>query len=156
MTYHWVRSNGSVTGPVTVSLTAGSARAVTDEFTPPSDTFTGSDTLDITAPSQLSRLVPIELSCTYPPITITTSGDLPSGTAGTSYEGANVSATGGEAPYTWRASGLPPGLSMSTSGSISGTPAEAGEFTVDVTATDSQSPASTAFKQLTLVINPEG
>jgi subtilisin family serine protease len=49
-----------------------------------------------------------------------------------------VSASGGTAPYTWSASGLPPGLSIgagpSTSTTISGTPTTAGTFNVTVTA----------------------
>jgi len=49
-----------------------------------------------------------------------------------------LSASGGTAPYTWTASGLPAGLSISSStGTISGTPTTAGTSSVSVTATDS-------------------
>jgi hypothetical protein len=47
-----------------------------------------------------------------------------------------LSATGGTGPYTWRATGLPTGLTVSTSGQISGTPTVKGPNTVTVTATD--------------------
>ncbi|MEV6286394.1 M28 family peptidase [Kribbella sp. NPDC051770] len=40
-------------------------------------------------------------------------------------------------PVTFRATGLPPGLSISTSGVISGTPTSRGSYTATVTATDS-------------------
>lgn len=53
-----------------------------------------------------------------------------------------LTATGGAgSPYTWTASGLPSGLSMSTSGTISGTPASSAPqlnpYPVTVTVTDS-------------------
>jgi hypothetical protein len=47
-----------------------------------------------------------------------------------------LSASGGTPPYQWTATGLPPGLSISTSGVISGTPTVIGTFTVTATATD--------------------
>jgi hypothetical protein len=47
-----------------------------------------------------------------------------------------LSASGGTAPYTWTATGLPTGLSISSSGLISGTPSAAGTFSVTATAKD--------------------
>ena len=49
-----------------------------------------------------------------------------------------LTATGGAGgPYTFTATGLPPGLSISTSGTISGTPTATGTFSYTVTITDS-------------------
>jgi len=58
-----------------------------------------------------------------------------------------MSATGGTPPYTWSASGLPPGLSISSSsGLISGTPTTAGSYSVTVTARDTANVSgSTSF-----------
>ncbi|MFC7379211.1 IPT/TIG domain-containing protein [Brevundimonas sp. GCM10030266] len=72
----------------------------------------------------------------------TFSGALPaaSGTVGTPYNGggAAVTVTGGVGPYSgFSASGLPAGLTMSSSGVISGTPTTAVNATVIVTLTDS-------------------
>jgi alpha-tubulin suppressor-like RCC1 family protein len=61
---------------------------------------------------------------------------LPSGQVGSSYN-ASASANGGTPAYTWRASGLPPGLSLnSSSGRISGTPSAAGTYHAEFTVTD--------------------
>ena len=58
-----------------------------------------------------------------------------------------MSASGGTPPYTWSASGLPPGLSINSStGLISGTPTTAGAYTVTVTARDTANVSgSTSF-----------
>jgi hypothetical protein len=57
------------------------------------------------------------------------------GAVGIAYTSA-VSVTGGAGPYTFTATGLPPGLTLSTTGTLSGTPTTAGSYNVAVTATD--------------------
>ncbi|TQS45396.1 putative Ig domain-containing protein [Cryptosporangium phraense] len=47
-----------------------------------------------------------------------------------------VTATGGAPPLTWLAAGLPPGLSMDSSGVITGTPTLIGTYPVVISATD--------------------
>jgi hypothetical protein len=65
-------------------------------------------------------------------------------TVGT-YDSATTGATGGTAPYTFSATGLPAGLSISSSiGTISGTPTTAGTSSVTVTVRDSASRTATA------------
>ncbi|HEX4703886.1 MAG TPA: Ig domain-containing protein [Pseudonocardiaceae bacterium] len=58
------------------------------------------------------------------------------GTVGTAVS-LQLSASGGTAPYTWTATGLPTSLSISSGGLISGTPSAAGSFTVTATVHDS-------------------
>ncbi len=65
-----------------------------------------------------------------------------------------LSASGGTSPYTWTATGLPAGLSISSSGLISGTPTTAGTSSVTVTATDAA--AKTASATFSWVVNPVG
>lgn len=61
---------------------------------------------------------------------------LSNGTVNKSYaETLKAELTGAELPATWSYTGtLPPGLTLNTNGTISGTPTQAGEFTFTVTA----------------------
>jgi Putative Ig domain len=84
------------------------------------------------------------------PVCITTTS-LPSGTVHVPYS-ASEAAVGGTAPYTWSlASGsLPPGLTLSASGTITGTPTMAGTFTFTEKVTDSV--AATATQAFTITV----
>ncbi|MGI8664728.1 MAG: putative Ig domain-containing protein, partial [Jatrophihabitans sp.] len=75
------------------------------------------------------------------------------GTVGTPVS-LQLSASGGTAPYTWTATGLPTSLSISSSGLISGTPSVAGTYSVTATAHDSASHTGSATFSWT--INPSG
>src|SRR5437899_4132170 len=80
------------------------------------------------------------------PLSITTTS-LSSGTVGVAYS-ATLSAAGGTPPYTWSltAGSLPPGLALSTSGSISGMPTAVGSYSFTIQAADSAGQkASKAF-----------
>jgi len=52
------------------------------------------------------------------------------------YPGHSFSASGGKAPLTWAASGLPAGMQMSPDGEITGTPSASGTFQITVGVTD--------------------
>jgi hypothetical protein len=56
--------------------------------------------------------------------------DVPEGVAGHSYSSVSFTATGGSVatPYTWSASGLPDGMSLSSGGRLDGTPTTPGVF----------------------------
>ena len=75
---------------------------------------------------------------------------LPPGTVGTFYS-QQLTASGGVAPYTWSASsGLPPGLSLTSTGVILGTPTTAGHYTFTVTATDLDGTSGTQAASITI------
>ena len=76
------------------------------------------------------------ISLAPPSLTITTSS-LPGGTAGAPYS-ASLAVTGGTGPYTWsvQSGQLAPGLSLSASGIISGTPSTEGVYTVTMQVLD--------------------
>lgn len=65
---------------------------------------------------------------------------LADGAAGTGYTPQAIpSATGGMGPYTYSATGVPPGLTFNpTTLQITGTPSQAGNYTVSVTVVDAQ------------------
>ena len=50
----------------------------------------------------------------------------------------DLTAASGTAPYAWSATGLPAGVSVSTTGTVSGTPTVTGTFTVTATVTDAE------------------
>lgn len=71
------------------------------------------------------------------PTIVVTPATLPSPAQGLAYS-ATFSASGGVAPYSFSATGtLPPGLSLTTGGVLSGTPTAPGTSTFTVLATDS-------------------
>jgi hypothetical protein len=85
------------------------------------------------------------------PVTASNPGNQ-NGTVGTATS-LQLSASGGTAPYTWTATGLPTGLSISSGGLISGTPSAAGTFTVTATVHDSTGATSPVTFTWT-VVNP--
>ena len=87
-----------------------------------------------------------------PPLVIGTTS-LPAGTVGVPYS-QPLSATGGTPPYTWQLTGgsLPPGLTLASSGNVSGTPTAASSFTFQVKVSDSQQASATG--SFTIRITP--
>ncbi len=79
-----------------------------------------------------------------------TTEELADGTVGVPYA-APLAATGGEPPYTWTATGLPAGLTVSGQ-QTTGTPTAPGTFAVDVEATDAE--GGTEQNDLELVVAP--
>lgn len=84
-----------------------------------------------------------------------TTTSLPSGTATFSYSAA-LAATGGKTPYTWSATGLPAGISVSGSAAsmLTGIPMVAGTFSPVITVTDRTSRHTSAALALVIVAAP--
>jgi hypothetical protein len=106
----------SGSGPVTVSLAAN----VTNDANNTGNAASNAVSVQFQAPT-------ITLAPT----------SLPNGTQGTAYSQA-LTTSGGAAPYTYAitAGALPSGLTLSSSGTISGTPTANGTYNFTVTATD--------------------
>jgi hypothetical protein len=83
-----------------------------------------------------------------PPLAITTTA-LPSGKAYVAYDQTLVAA-GGVAPYTWTATALAEGLTLSPAGRLSGTPTAPSSAPVRVTVTDAGGRTRTADLALTI------
>ncbi len=85
-------------------------------------------------------------------ITTTT---LTPGQKGVAYK-FKLAAAGGTAPYTWslKTGPMPPGLTLSSTGKIAGTPTKKGTYTLTFKVADSASPKNKATATLTLHIDP--
>jgi large repetitive protein len=124
--------SGTLSGTPTLGGTYAFTVAVTDSESP---AFTVTASLTIT-------------------VYLFVGGTLPAGYTGTPYS-AQLQATGGVAPYSWSSAGpLPPGLTLSLSGLISGTPTTTGTYNFSVEATDSQSPPAQGPGRVTITIGP--
>jgi hypothetical protein len=75
---------------------------------------------------------------------------LPEGYVGAPYS-SSFTASGGTAPFTYGAIGTPPGLSLNTqTGTLTGTPTQAGNYTIFVVATDATGVEGTIQASLTV------
>jgi len=88
------------------------------------------------------------------PLTLTPT-TLSNGTYGSAFTELDFAAGGGTAPYSFEwtmaaGSSLPPGLSLSTSGALTGTPTAAGTYSFTITATDAHGAAITQNYSLTI------
>ena len=129
-------STGTISGTPTTSGTLNFTVRVTDSQGTP-------DTDD----QALSIYIPADL--------VVTTSSLPGGQTGVAYS-QTLAATGGTTPYSWSviSGSLPAGLSLgSSTGTISGTPTATGTSNFTVRVTDSQSPADTATKALSITIS---
>jgi hypothetical protein len=89
------------------------------------------------------------------PLVISTASPLPSGIAGIAYSQA-LTATGGVPPYRWYVSlgALPPLLTLSSDGVLSGTPTSAGIATFTISVIDAALHAASQAFSLTITLGP--
>lgn len=147
-----VAANSSA-NPVALNLSGGPAMSVavasnasngtatasgtSISFTP-TPGFAGSDSFTYTATGLggTSNVATVSVTVMAPTVTLTPSS-LANGTIATAFS-ANITASGGSAPYTYSllSGSLPGGLTLSNSGNLSGTPNAAGSFSFTVQATD--------------------
>ncbi len=144
--------------------------AVTSGALPPGLTFVGDDlsgnpttagTFDFTITATdstgagYSGSQAYSLTIAAPSIALTPAS-LPGATAGTAYS-ASLGASGGVTPYSYQvASGsdLPPGLTLSAAGVLSGTPTAAGTFESAIEAVDSLGFAGSRIYHIVVAANP--
>ena len=77
---------------------------------------------------------------------------LHEGEVGVAYASSTLGATGGKTPYQWSISGgsIPPGLTFSPDGSVSGTPTTPGEFTFTVLVAEAAGGTTTSSSAITI------
>ena len=126
-----LNNNGTITGIPTTAGATTFAVTITDSATP-----TDSGTRTYTTRFQLR-----------------VDGNPPKGQVG-GWFSTQFSAYNGTAPYHLAASGsVPPGLTMSSSGTLSGKPTTAGTYTFTVSSTDAASPANSGGASFTIVVS---
>ncbi|WP_447096819.1 putative Ig domain-containing protein [Pseudomonas sp. CF10PS3] len=147
-----VAANSSA-NPITLSLSGGAATSVavasaaahgtatasgtTITYTPTAG-YSGTDSFTYTATNAAGTSSPATVTITVTaPTLVITPATLGTFTVGSAFN-ATLSASGGDAPYTFNVNSLPSGLSLNTStGQISGTPIAAGAYSFTATVTDS-------------------
>jgi Galactose oxidase, central domain/Kelch motif len=97
------------------------------------------------------------LNINYPPPPVVNTTPAPAiGTLNVAYVGSTFTATDGLAPFTWSETGaLPPGMSFSSGGVLTGTPTQAGSFNIAVGVQDSLG-RSSAPQNFTIVVLAKG
>ncbi len=125
------------------SLATGTLCNLRVQFTPQTTgSLSESLTINDNALGSASTAQTVALSGTAQPlapiITLSPSSALASTTVGVTYA-QTIAANGGTGPYTFAVTGgsLPGGLTLTNTGTLSGTPAMTGSFTFTITATDS-------------------
>jgi len=138
-----------ISGALPSGLTLSGAGVVSGTTTP-TGTFTF--TVQVTDSSALavSAVQTIKMSVA-PPLAITTT-TLPNGIVGTAYS-ASITTTGGLAPLSFFGGNLPPGLTLSATGVLSGTPTTSGTFAIEVQVSDFSASPQTAFQFYTMIVS---
>src|SRR5881296_3682162 len=147
LNYQWRRNGAAVNGASssTYSTPATSSSDNGGQFTVVVSNSAGSVT---------SSTAILTVNASIPPLQVTSS-QLSGGTVGTTYS-ATLNASGGTSPYSWSVSSgtLPTGLSLSSSGTLSGTPTVAGAFPFTVAVKDAASASASASLSINVVSLP--
>ncbi len=152
----WSLSGTTCSGTACGAFTNSTVSAAT--YNAPA-TVSSNMTVTVTATSAADTTKSMSSTVVVAPAPSITTTTLANGTAGTAYS-ASLQATGGAGTVTWAlvsGSSLPAGLSLSSAGAISGTPATAGttNFTVKITdASGGQQGPVSATKQFSLIVEP--
>src|SRR5579863_3521478 len=101
----------------------------------PSATGTFAFLLTITDQNQIQTQLPYSITINPLP-SFSTSSPLPNGPVGVPYS-QQIVGTGGTPPYIFSMSGNPPGITITQSGLLSGTPNQAGTFSFNIGLNDS-------------------
>jgi Putative Ig domain/Abnormal spindle-like microcephaly-assoc'd, ASPM-SPD-2-Hydin/Immunoglobulin domain/Immunoglobulin I-set domain/Protein of unknown function (DUF1565) len=143
LSYQWQKNASNISGATSSSYTTPATTSADngEQFTVVVSNSMGS----VTSSSATLAVTSLAISMT----------SLPTGLVGQGYS-AQLNATGGATPYSWSvASGaLPAGLTLSSSGAISGTPTTAGTSTFTAKVTDVN--LLTAQQSFTITINAAG
>lgn len=154
--YTWSIASGSLTPGLALGANTTNSDSITG--TPTAQT-NSTFTVKVTDSTGNSGTQALTIAIGPPlPLHVTTT-TLPNAAVNSSYF-SSVQATGGVPPFTWTLtsapSTLPPGLSLLSNGTVSGTPTSTGTFNFSVQVTDSESPAMTATGNVSITVTNLG
>jgi len=112
--------------------------------------------LSCTLPPLLPDPATTSITINCAPLTITTTSPLPSGTVGQAYS-TQIHTSGGQSPisYSLISGSLPPGLSLSSTGIISGMPTGSGNYSFTIRASDSCTTGAQSIQGIfSVTVNP--
>ena len=139
--YNYVVTAGALPSGVTLNSSTGQLSGSTIQVGTFSFTVTATDTTitGVGAPFSVSGNYALTVA---PPVIVIDQASLPSAAVASAYS-TTVTASGAIAPYSYAitAGALPAGLSLSSGGTLSGTPTAGGSFNFTITATDSSGAA---------------
>ena len=144
--YTWTVSSGTLPDGLSINSTTGAITGIPSTSGPSTFIVTATDQNGDVGTASLTLTIDAGAS-----LTVTTTS-LPDGTVGTAYS-ETVTASGGTPPYTWSltSGSLPPGLTGTMAGAISGKPTTAGAYPFTAEVTDSAD--ATASANLTITVD---
>jgi hypothetical protein len=152
--YGWYIPNYSANPPANLTLASSGLLSGTIAAAATTYYFDVVVTDSVADTAELDALPLTVVSPPLPPLVITNIS-LPNGNVGAAYS-AQLGATGGQSPYTWAlalgSANPPPGLSLNSSGLISGTTTTNGLFNFKVQVTDFNSTVTN--KVFGIIVNP--
>ncbi len=145
--YTWSMASGTLPAGLTLNPAAGTITGM------PTAMGTSTFTLQVTDSASTPASATASLSITIEGVVTVTTASLPAGSVGVTYT-AILAASGGVSPYKWSVSSgtLPSGLTLSSSGTISGTPTAGGSSTFTVQVADAEGTPATASKSLSITV----
>jgi hypothetical protein len=149
--YHWSISSGALPAGLTLSAATGTISGT--PTTSGSFPFTTKVTDSTSTTAQTAtKSLSITVASASAAVQITTTS-LPSGQAAVAYS-TTLAAIDGISPYKWSitSGALPAGLTLASSGTISGTPTTSGTFSFTVHVADSASSPTSASRNLSITI----
>jgi Putative Ig domain len=149
--FSWSVASGTL--PPGLSLSASTTNSVNIVGTPGSQGTFGPFVIQA-MDADGSVAMSVSFNVTVSDLAISTTSPLANGSAGALYN-QQFQATGGTIPYSWAVasgSALPAGLTLSSTGLLSGTPTAQGTTTFGVTVTDSEVPPASITKSFSLTI----
>jgi hypothetical protein len=144
--YQWYVTSGSLPAGLSLDAATGQITGI--------PTGTGTSAFDVTVYDAAGNSAAASYQVTIAVSPLTVSQSLPKATV-SAYYTADITPSGGAAPYGWSliSGSLPSGLSFdSSTGAIVGTPTQSGSFPLSVLVTDSSSPSQQATANVTLTV----